>query len=1188
MRRAAERKLTSSLRVALAAFVALAVSLANAALAADTTVERTEPATHRDTTVVRVAADAWTPAVAAVARPTQSLDYGSFRWLELDAADLARLAARGIAYDEVPDARQVRVPGYAFDPLADGEPQLPAGQRADLVANQTRAGFQLVQLVGPAQDGWLEGLAATGARVLQYYPHQTYLVWAPPAARQAIANRSFVRWQGAFHPAYKVDAALRAKSGLRTSIVRNVDVMFYTEDQKATLAALAALGAELLDVHPSQPDGAFADAIMRLDAAAIDAVAALPEVLWLGYQSPRPTLADETSDQIVAGNHPGGTPVVGYAAHLATLGVDGSGVTWAIVDTGVDYDHPDLASHIVGGYSFPDVPAACNPVGQPGSDCNNPNGGGHGTHVAGIVGGNATGAFTDASGFLYGLGMAPAAGIFAMNSISGVAWPPAGGWQEHSKRALLGDAVGGNNSWTSDEGLLHGYQASERTHDLMVRDGNFDTPGVAEPFIEVFAAGNSGPGAQTITSPSEAKNLIVTASSRNSRAGNIDTITPSSSRGPAVDGRIVPTLAAPGQQVASTRNDGGGFCATPIAGTANLYAFCSGTSMAAPHVSGALALITQWWRTGHAGADPSPAMAKALLVNGAVDMDPPDVPNANEGWGRINVTRVIAPPAPAQHWEQTTPLAHTGNAFTVALGVPSPGQPVKVTLAWTDAAGAVGANPALVNDLDLTVVDGANTYKGNRFSGGWSVTGGSYDARNNLENVFIQAPSGGAIQVTVAATALNGDGVPDNGDPTDQDFALVCTNCSLTPDFTLLVTPPKHAICAPASAPYTVSVGQALGFTDPVTLSASSPAPTTVGFDVNPVTPPGASTMTVSNPGPLLGPFTVQVDATSTTGTRSQTVELDVFQAVPSAVTLVSPAEGATNQPVQPTFDWLPVDEGGSYVVEIATDAAFSNVVATANATVQQLILTSASLNTSTQYYWRVRATNACGTGAFSAVRSFTTAAAAGDCGVGTLTVPLYATDFESGTAGWSHGGSVDTWALSPTRTHSGTSAFLAGDVGAVSDQYLVSPPIALPATMAPLAMKFWQRQTIQHAEGGGCHDGAVLEVSTNGGGSWTRLEAELLADPYDGPVDGGFLNPLAGSNAWCGDPQDWTYAVANVTAFAGQTAQFRWRLGTDFAVAREGWYVDDVLVQGCLPIALFADGFEGGTLGAWNGGSSP
>ena len=91
-------------------------------------------------------------------------------------------------------------------------------------------------------------------------------------------------------------------------------------------------------------------------------------------------------------------------------------VVWATIDTGVDYDHPDIGPRIVGGYTFP---GTCG--GPPGNDCP---GGGHGTHVTGIIGGDATGGFSDGNGFLYGLGVAPNYGIFAMNSLMG-AWPPA-------------------------------------------------------------------------------------------------------------------------------------------------------------------------------------------------------------------------------------------------------------------------------------------------------------------------------------------------------------------------------------------------------------------------------------------------------------------------------------------------------------------------------------------------------------------------------------------------------------------------------------------------------------------------------------------------------------------------------------------------------------------------------------------
>ncbi|MDX1436156.1 MAG: S8 family serine peptidase, partial [Anaerolineales bacterium] len=654
--------------------------------------------------------------------------------------------------------------GYRFDPVLDGEPVMAPDQ----VASGTEPGLHLIQFEGPTQDVWLDQLMALGLPILQYYPNYSYLTWGTQAQVESAGALNFVRWQGKFHPAYKVNSSLDELSGN----VQNVDVMFYNDGNiAATLAELEALGANILSSYPSQPDKAFYNAIVEMDAAGFSSAAQLKTVLALDYVSPVPILDDEMSSQIVAGNHPGGVPATGYNAHLANLGYDGSGVIWAVIDTGVDYDHPDLGSHIVGGYSFP---GACNT--NPGEDCA---GGGHGTHVAGIIGGDATGAFTDPSGFLYGLGVAPEYSIFAMNSLSTGPWPPAGGWQEHSKQAVLGNAVGGNNSWTTGEGTNHGYQASERTHDIMVRDGNFDTANTAEPFIEVFSAGNSGPSGSTLTAPKEGKNLIVVASSDNYRAvgNNINAISDFSSRGPAVDGRWVPTVAAPGANISSSRNDLGGSCSTAILGTNNLYAFCSGTSMAAPHVSGAIVLTTEWWRTFNSGDDPSPAMAKALMVNGAVDMGAADIPNVNEGWGRINATNVISASVATHYIDQTVVFSATAQAKVYSFSVDDPSHPLKITLAWSDAPGAVSANPALVNNLDLSVEHGGTTYLGNQFTGGWSSAGGSPDNINNLENVYIASP-GGTFTITVAATNVAGDGVPYNGDMTDQDFALVCTNCT--------------------------------------------------------------------------------------------------------------------------------------------------------------------------------------------------------------------------------------------------------------------------------------------------------------------------------------------------------------------------------------------------------------------------
>ena len=80
------------------------------------------------------------------------------------------------------------------------------------------------------------------------------------------------------------------------------------------------------------------------------------------------------------------------------------------------------------------------------------------------------------------------------------------------------------------------------------------------------------------------------------------------------------------------------------------------------------------------------------------------------------------------------------------------------------------------------------------------------------------------------------------------------------------------------------------------------------------------------------------------------------------------------------------------------------------------------------------------------------------------------------------------------------------------------------------------------------------------------------MTDPYNGAIASG--NPLVGLNGWCGDPQDWLNSIVDVSAYAGQTVQFRFRVGTDNGVGTEGWTIDDVVVQSCeAPCAYDVNG---------------
>lgn len=750
--------------------------------------------------VVRLSPSAARQAAFLLLAPNRTLDYGGYVWMELSAEAFVRLQASGISYIEEPNAGRVHLPNYQFDPLRDGEPAIPADLTATTGAEPA---LVMVQLVAPLRQEWQADVAQKNLTLLQYYPFNSYLVWATPAQVAELQQTDYVRWVGVFHPAYKIQPEVAAKQGQIT----NISVLFYNDGNVgATLTALQSAGATLIQAYPAQTDGTFFEAIVTTSATQLTALAQLPTVVALDYTSPTPGLDDEMAGQIVAGNYTAGVPFVGYEAFLTDIGLNGNGVIWAINDTGVDWDHPDLATRISGGYNFP---GACNEAGQPGEDCA---GGGHGTHVGGIVAGDATTNLTDTTGYLWGMGIAPGANLFAMNILSGSSFPPAGGFQEYSRQALIGNSVGVNNSWFSDSSTASTYQAGERTHDLMVRDGDFTSTGSNEEFVIVFSSGNSGPGVMSMTRPKAAKNIITVANSLNFRAGNIDELRPSSSRGPTADGRYAPTVAGPGTQIASARsNNSPSSCGTAIAGTNNWYSYCTGTSMAAPQVSGVISLFTEWWRGQPfaGGNDPSPAMAKVALVNGAVDMGPADIPNNNEGWGRVHLKSIFQPGVDMLYYDQETLLNNSGESFVLNVTVDDPSKPFKVSLAWTDAPGAVGANPAIVNNLDLQVLMNGQTYLGNRFTGGWSTTGGSPDTINVLENVYIQNPVAGAVTVTVLGTTIAADGVPNTGDTSDQDFALICNNCTLasgpTATPTATGTPPTATPTNTATATATVT-----------------------------------------------------------------------------------------------------------------------------------------------------------------------------------------------------------------------------------------------------------------------------------------------------------------------------------------------------------------------------------------------
>ena len=643
-------------------------------------------------------------------------------------------------------------------------------------------GWYRIEMASPIRQPAVDAVTAAGAHGLRYWPHDSYLAWIAASDLAAVSGAHGVSRVVPLTAAQKIHPELD-QAGVRDALLVHV----YTPSVENVTAALTQRWTVTATTPGADQVTAVLVAAPLVDARAI---AQLPDVVWVGPASGGLEALDEMSDQIQAGNITGTATAPGYEAWLAAQGLDGSGVRVSIVDTGID-NHPDLAPRIKGRVSYSQAP-----TGEP-IDV-----GGHGTHVAGIVGGDGTGApgvgrVRDGAGYLYGLGVAPKVELVDQNAIAtttpkGVncsgGWSPTGGWPVLTRDALAKGAHIWNASWRTCEGAGIGYVDSSRNLDMMVRDGD-NTAAGNQPFTMVFAAGNAGAASGTasqksIEAPSEAKNTIVVAASANTRSGgNFNSIAGFSSRGPAADGRLLPTITAPGQYIMSTRPFGGVSCNTPTQDSYGLYSSCSGTSMAAPHVTGAVALITQWWRkgAGDPAARPSPAMAKALLINSARDMAAADIPNRNEGWGRVDLGALFSTALPRITADQVAPLTDPGESVTYRIAVADPAKPLKATLVWTDAPASAGAKPALVNDLDLALTSDAGTqYVGNTFAQGFSAVGGAPDRVNNIENVFVKQP-GGTYTLTVSAASLPGDGIPGQGDATDQDFALVVTNGTVVP-----------------------------------------------------------------------------------------------------------------------------------------------------------------------------------------------------------------------------------------------------------------------------------------------------------------------------------------------------------------------------------------------------------------------
>ncbi|MGR6919731.1 S8 family peptidase [[Actinomadura] parvosata] len=354
-------------------------------------------------------------------------------------------------------------------------------------------------------------------------------------------------------------------------------------------------------------------------------------------------------------------PLVG-APQVWEAGYDGAGVKVAVLDTGVDRTHPDLAGRIAATADF----TGTSPEAVDGH--------GHGTHVASTIAGTGAG-----SAGKY-RGVAPGASLL-VGKVCG------------DDGTCFDSALIAGMQWAAEQdvpvvSISIGGDAPLEYPDLLSR--TIDELTASTGTLFVVAAGNEG-AKESIQSPGVAASALTVAAT-----DKRDGLAPFSSRGPLwyPERALKPDIAAPGAAIMAARSS-----ASSLPG--DLYTSMSGTSMATPHVSGAAALLAQRHPAWKA------AQLKAALMGAATDVG---LTAYEQGAGRLDVARAVK-----QQVHAVTPALDLGTlAFdqapltrTVTFGNAGP-QPVTLTLKPSLTPGSGGEVPAgaITGDTSLTVPAG--------------------------------------------------------------------------------------------------------------------------------------------------------------------------------------------------------------------------------------------------------------------------------------------------------------------------------------------------------------------------------------------------------------------------------------------------------------------------------------------------
>ena len=1054
-----------------------------------------------------------------------------------------------------------------------------------------------------------EALAARGVQFVGYLPDNAFQVRLNDEARALLTGHPDVRFLGPYKVGYKVHPRLWPGSG--ESVSELTVQVFPGVPLQLIEAALAARSPEARRLQISDTESRnlrYAVATGRRDHFVAEAAQVSGVALIEPYY--RPVLNNNDALAPIQSNV-ASTIVANDCTTCSIFNHDitGAGQIAAVADSGNDSDmcfqrydanpssitdaqtpvppstgvidptHKIIAYYVQPGATAYDSNATC-PGGSPISF--------HGTHTSSTVVGDNFASLSTPSfpGVNVGDGMAPNAklvfqdvGNDTTGCLSGLNDP-----YNMYLQALNAGARVHSNSYGSPSGGA--YTSDDSTADRFLFDH--------EDMAIFFSAGNAGPGANSIGSPGNSKNAVTVGALGH---GNSTTVAGFSSRGPTDDGRRKPDIMAPGSSTVSAAGD-----ASHTSNNCGTKAL-SGTSMSCPTTAGGAALLREYFEDGYYPTGTANAvdalsahgpLVKAALLNGTLPLPAGGAFGGPDyGWGRVFLDNNLAFSGDARDlrvWNvPNSDGLQTGGSSTYQVTVGA-GQEFRASLVWFDPEASPGAATTLVNNLNLTVNDGTSTYLGNVFSAaGVSQTGGTPDVVNNVEQVRLTAPLAATYTITIGAPTVPGNG---RAYTNRQGYALVVSGAGCA---TAVASAPTGL--APANHP---PMGVDLSWTSAPGSTATQVyrAPGNCSAPARDFQYVGASSGTTFTDtraqGGLTYAYKVRGADGCGEGPASGCVSITptgICDLVPSFGGLTSAAGGFPDgQTCRVRLGWTPGSSncpGGPnvlYDIYRSTTPNFTPAAGNLLATVSGVSSyddNDPSVVTNTTYYYVVRAedSTAAGSGPNGGnqepnnVQFFATA----------VGPPGSPGTFSDGAGdGQAYGSPESPWRITSAQAHTGTFSYHPG----LDTSYptgvcaaLTTPPLSLGGSAV---LSYWARYNAEDQ-----FDGTVVEISTNGGASWSDLPPTTPAGyPSALGQPGNACGYAAGHGAFSGPVGNpgltpWTQYQTNLAAFAGQNVLVRWRFTSDGGVEFQGFYLDDVQITNvnlpgtCVPVPVELQGLS-------------